>query len=103
MSNVPSWWEALLLLAAAYRVWRLISYDTITETPRTWVLDRYDPHRQRKYFSIFLLCPWCAGFWMTVIWWLAWLVWPHATLVVAVPWALSLAVGLLGSKVDTEE
>lgn len=101
--SIPNWWEALLLLAAAYRLWRLLSYDTILDRPRTWVLQSIRDNETRDdYWSIFLTCPWCAGFWMTAGWWAAWQAWPHATLVVATPFALSLAVGLLGSKVDTE-
>lgn len=99
--EVPNWWEALLLLAAAYRLWRLVAYDTITEGLRTSVLDRLDM-KQHDRWSAFLFCPWCLGFWMTLGWWVAWQIWPHATLVVAGPFAMSLAVGIIGSRIDTE-
>lgn len=100
----PYWWETLLLLAAAYRVWRLIAYDTITEKPRTQVLRWLEPRKHEDKWEIFLTCPWCAGFWITGLTLAAYCVvygWiGYASF--AVHWfAMSLAVGLLGSKVDT--
>ena len=103
--SIPNWWETLLLLAAAYRVWRLLAYDTITERPRTWVLAQIKDADHDDYWGIFLTCPWCAGFWMTGL--------ALAGYCVAYGWigffnfaahwfAMSLAVGLIGSKVDTE-
>lgn len=104
--SVPNWWETLLLLAAAYRFWRLLSFDTITERPRTWVLERIADNKKRDdYWGIFLTCPWCAGAWITaaalaaycaVYGWIGWFNF-------GAHWfAMSLAVGLIGSKVDTE-
>lgn len=93
--NVPNWWESFLLFAAAYRVWRLLAVDTILDPVR----DRLFPNHD-SYWSIFLSCPWCAGFWVTLAWWAAWLLEPHYTVVVAVPWALSLLVGLTARNLD---
>lgn len=104
MTNIPNWWQTLLLLSAAYRVWRLLAYDTILETPRTWVLDRIDPTRNEKW-SLFLLCPWCAGFWITGValaLYCIWYGWIGVLNFLVVWFAMSLGVGLLGSKVDTE-
>lgn len=97
----PYWWETLLLLTAAYRIWRLAAFDTIGDRPRTWVLKRLGGKDGHAYF---LTCPWCSGFWTcgvvlaaycSVYGWIGWFNF-------GVHWlAMSLAVGLLGSKVDT--
>ena len=45
------------------------------------------------------MCPWCLGAWIAAGWWAAW--WITAdTLIVAVPFALSAAVGVVASVVD---
>jgi Protein of unknown function (DUF1360) len=109
VSHVPDWWAALLLAAAAFRVWRLLAYDSILDRPRAWVVgshvtgDRYlatsgrEEIREvkRPKFAEFVQCPWCFGFWIALAWWAAWLAAPHWTLVAAAPFALSAAVGLL--------
>lgn len=95
--NVPGWWAFVLLALAAFRVFRLVAEDTILDRPR----DRLT-HRLGEKSELFVVCPWCLGFWITVGWWFAWLIWPHATLVVATPWALAAAVGLVASRLDSE-
>lgn len=97
----PYWWETLLLLAAAYRLWRLLAFDTITDRPRTWVLRKLGEKDTQAYF---VTCPFCSGLWVTglvlaaycgVYGWIGWFSF-------GVHWlAMSLGVGLLGSKVDT--
>lgn len=108
MSNIPGWWESLLLALAAYRIFRLLAEDTILDRPRRaalrldaeWQNDDDDPGpRYRQEWGLFLTCPYCAGFWIALAWWLAWLLWPHATVLVAVPWALSAVVAFF-AKVD---
>lgn len=117
--NVPGPWAALLLTLAAYRVWRLISRDTITEPVRaalTYPDDSAvtlghdtegitiigvddDAKPLRVYLSTMLRCPWCMGFYVSVAAWALWLAWPHAAVVAAVPLAISAVVGLVG-KLD---
>jgi len=58
------------------------------------------PPGYRENLATFLTCAWCAGFWISVVVWGAWLLAPHATLVAAVPWALSAAVGLVAKHLD---
>lgn len=93
MSHVPDWWELLLLALAAFRVWRLLGVDSVLNRPRDWLVRDGDEYRQE--LDEFLRCPWCFGFWIGVAWWLAWLVWPHAALVVSVPFAISAVSGLV--------
>ena len=99
MSNVPSWWEAVFLAGAAFRVWRLIAQDTILDEARDRLVKADSRSEYRQGLDEFLRCPWCMGFWVSVAWWIAWLIFPHATVVVAVPWAISAAVGLI-AKAD---
>lgn len=97
MTNVPSWWEFFLLGLAAWRTYRLLAEDTILERPRRWLLrldpdwqDGDDPNEEYRFeWGAFLTCPYCAGFWISLAWWGAWLVWPHATILVAVPLAIN--------------
>jgi Protein of unknown function (DUF1360) len=101
--SVPGWWGVALLSGAAYRTWHLVALDTIVEPLRRRVF-RIDSGGEpgegyRATLDDFVGCPWCSGFWLAVAWWTAWQVWPHATLVVAVPFAVSAVVGLL-AKLD---
>ena len=108
MSNIPGWWEFILLALAAYRIFRLIAEDTILDRPRRYLL-RLDKNWQedgdetgpdyREKWGLFITCPYCAGFWISVAWWVAWLLWPHATVLVAVPWAISAVLAFL-AKTD---
>ena len=84
--NIPGWYELLLLALAAFRTWKLLAEDTILDGPR-----RYVTGMSRELLE----CPWCLGFWLSCAWWAAWLAWPHGTLIVAVPFALSAIVGII--------
>lgn len=100
--NVPGWFEIALLAAAAWRIFNLIARDDILDRPRAWALRLGDwkegqqtPTGYRAKWGEFITCPYCAGFWIVVLWWIAWQISEHWTLVFAVPWALSAAlVGL---------
>lgn len=87
---VPDLWPCLLLALAAYRSFRILCCDTIFDTPRAHVCRRLGDK-----FTEWITCPWCAGFWLSVAWWLAWVAWPHWTLVVAVPLAISAVLALI--------
>jgi hypothetical protein len=95
--NVPDWYEILLLSVAAWRVFQLLSADDILETPRRYVTSRLD-----EKWELFIECPYCAGFWIGVVWWVAWLIWPYETILISVPWAIS--AGVIGaSKILSSE
>ena len=101
--NIPDWWEAFLLAAAAWRCFQLAAFDDLFDKPRRYVT-RLGPKWQkdgdetpeafRANLALFLTCPYCFGFWIALAWWAAWQAWPHGTLVVAVP--LALSAGLVG-------
>lgn len=108
MSNVPSWWEFLLLSLAAWRIYRLLAEDTILDRPRRKLVRLADEWKEegdepgpdyREDLGLFITCPYCAGFWIALAWWAAWLLWPHAALVVATPLAISALVAFL-AKTD---
>jgi Protein of unknown function (DUF1360) len=90
--QIPTWWALVLLSLASFRLWRLIAEDTITARLRAKV-----GHTE------FVTCPWCAGAWITIGWWLAWTAWPHWTLIIATPFAISAVVGLIAANIDPVE
>lgn len=103
--SIPNWWEFVLLALAAFRAWKLIADDDITEKPRTWVLavvQRRRGNGKAVYWKDFLVCPWCAGFWISLAWWGAWQAWPHGSLVVATVFALSAVVGIVAHFVTED-
>lgn len=101
---IPTWWGFLLIAAAAYRTFRLIGLDTITEPvrkritglPDSWEHGDDPPKGYREWLAAFIQCPHCLGADIAIIWWVCWRLWPGVTTEVAVPFALSAAVGLLG-------
>jgi hypothetical protein len=99
--KVPDWYSVILLSLAAWRVFQLLAWDTILEGPRRWLFrissdwDGESPITDRSYretLALFVQCPYCAGFWIAVAWWVAWYFFPTETVFVAVPWALSAGV-----------
>jgi Protein of unknown function (DUF1360). len=105
--DIPNWYELILLALAAWRSFQLISDDDILDRPRRYLLrlgEEWEkdgdpvPDNYRFKLGEFITCPYCAGFWIAVTWWVSWQIWPHATLVVAVPWVLSAGV-VAASKV----
>lgn len=98
MSDFPSVWEVALLVGATYRIWRLLAYDTITDRLRGWAFPKGS--KREEHGLVFVQCPWCAGFWMSVVAWGLWQAWPHATIVVCVPLTISTLVGLIPRNLD---
>lgn len=110
--DVPNWWEAALLGIAAWRIFNLFAYDKITDRLRRWFLNIPDEWEKegdpvgedfRLKWALFLICPYCAGFWIAAIWWLAWQILPHATLVIATPFVLNTVVIGLAKILTPEE
>jgi hypothetical protein len=113
--QVPSSWIFVLLTLAAYRLLRFISWDSITEPARAFATGRHETGsgkdardtgkgrktlRYRPKLDEFLHCPFCTGWWVCVLGFLAWQWWPHAVEVLAVPWAASGVVGLISKVLD---
>lgn len=86
--TVPDWWEVALLALAAYRTWKLVGDDVITERPRDWLKTK------SEYAYDFLTCPWCLGFWIGLAWWAAWEAWDD-TLIPAAALSVTALVGII--------
>ncbi len=109
--NVPDWYALVLLGLAAYRTWRLLAEDDLTDRARRYVT-RLGPSWQKEGDPIpdgyrlkamqFILCPWCLGFWVAAGWWGLWQQWGHGTLVAAALAALSLFPPLLERLVSSD-
>lgn len=89
--QTPTWYALVLLGLAAFRTWRILAEDSITAERRARLSERT---------RSFVTCPWCLGFWITLLWWLAWIAWPHWTLIIAAPLAISAVVGLIAANID---
>ena len=101
-----------MLALGSFRIWRLLSVDTILEWPRRKLVrlgpdwrEQGDPipENYREYLAVFLECPWCLGFWIALVTWVFWQVWPHGTEVAMVPFALSAALALVRGNLDPPE
>jgi hypothetical protein len=88
---IPAPYELTLLALAAFRLFWLVGEDAIFDRPRNWLSD----NGQRDYVELFLTCPWCAGFWISLGVWVAWLGLDDWAVMVAVPFAISALVGSL--------
>ena len=105
MSDIPNWYELLLLALAAWRVFHLIAHDDILDRPRRYIT-RLSPswkregdstgEQYREKLGNFITCPYCSGFYLAVAWWAAWVFFPTETLFVAVPFAIN--AGLIGAQ-----
>lgn len=104
---IPEPWEFVLLVLAAFRVWKLIADDRILDRPRDWILDRIVRKRGEPkgfYWSDFLTCPWCAGFWISILIYVSWITFgpgqfnsDELMMAVVSVFAISGAVGSLGT------
>jgi hypothetical protein len=105
--SIPNWFEFALLSLAAYRVFRLLSEDTVLDRPREYVVGlsgwqegRPTPPGYRVRLAEFLLCSSCFGFWISVAWWLSYQLWEYGTVVAAVPFAISTVVIAVASLLN---
>jgi hypothetical protein len=64
---IPEPYVFALLALIASRVWKLIGDDRILDRPRDWVLERIKDDERAVYWGDFIVCPWCAGFWVSGI------------------------------------
>lgn len=109
--SAPSLAEIVLLALASYRVWRLLAEDDILDAPRRRLLNLGDWRREgdpvppdyRQWWGSLLACAWCAGFWISLGWWAAWLAWPTVTLALSAPFAISALVGFARVRLDPSD
>ncbi len=99
--KIPDWWEAVILSAAAWRMWYLVALEASLDRPRRYVtrLGKQwqkdgdpTPKEYRLALAQFIECPYCLGAWVALGWWGAWLIWPLETLYAGTPFLLSAGV-----------
>lgn len=57
---------AVVIAFASYRLWALIALDTITKPLRIRLFNEVRHKRKLvKWLRLWLMCPWCAGSWIT--------------------------------------
>ena len=93
---IPDWYELLLLGLAAWRSYQFVGEDTIADKPREWVTKR------SEYIETMIECPYCAGFWIALLWWGAFQLWEHGSIVVAAAVAVTALVPII-EKLSSEE
>lgn len=110
--TVPGWLELVVIVFAAFRTWHLVAEDTVADRPRRWVLrlgdwkpaekgpDPPPPDGYREGLALWIQCPWCSGFWVAVVWWGAFELWPHGTTVAASVLAIAALVALVAKASD---
>jgi len=102
--RVPDWWTLILLAGGSFRTWRFLAEDDLIDRPRRWALrlpaswEEGDPAPRgyRQWWGDLIRCSFCLGAWVSLALYAAWQAWPHGTLVVAAPLAISALVGLAG-------
>ena len=112
MTWVPNWYALALLSLASWRTYQLFVRDEIFDRPRRWVT-RLNPEWEKEGDPIsldyryavaaFMNCPYCFGFWISLSWYIAWLIADTGALVLAVPLAISTALLGLEEVLGPEE
>lgn len=116
---IPEPYHFLLLALVAFRLWRLLAIDDVLERPRRslvrlphdWEEGKALPRAYREKWALFIVCPWCAGAWVSLGAYVAYLAtlgeWPDSAGDVAVGlgvwFALSASLGLIRTKLDPPE
>lgn len=85
----------VILSLAVFRVTRLLIEDTILEPLREKTIFKMHPtdSKIRELFT----CPWCVGFWLSMMAVGMFYLWPAVILWLALPFAISAVVGLIAS------
>ena len=119
---IPSAWVGVVMALGVYRISRLLGWDDFPPVARArawvtgeYVISRGDMNQQagltkippeietrfrRPLLEHFLHCPFCQGFWLSVIAYVAWVFAPTETVYFLAAWALSAAVGLIARNLD---
>jgi hypothetical protein len=117
----------VILALAVARLARLIAVDTIFDTPREWVARRWptsidlfgdsevvgsqlstgvEVFRQPEgWYAVtpskwaeVITCVWCNSIWLAIAVWIAYNLYPGATVLIATPLALSYVAGWLHDR-----
>jgi hypothetical protein len=85
----------IVLALAAFRVTRVITTDTVFETIRDRIWNRFPPTTK---FGYLLTCNWCTGFWVSIGFVGLYLLVPTIVFVVSLVLSISAIVGLLSDR-----
>jgi hypothetical protein len=104
---IPSPWEFAILALGAFRLTRLLGWDTFPPIVRLrarLLRERGDVGGvvwwERELLADLVNCPFCLGFWVSLACYGAWLLTEKWTLVALLPFALSGVVGLVAKNLD---
>lgn len=118
---IPSAWVAVVLALGCYRLSRLVGWDDFppVQAARDWVTGRHVTttgsgnqqmgltggieevvRYRRPLLEDFLHCAFCAGFWICLLAYGAWLLEPRWTLYALFPFALNGASALIAKNLD---
>ena len=108
--KIPDWYQLAIVGIAAWRVFNLVAYDKILDRPRNWLLglpwawNTGDtiPDRYRMKWALWVTCPYCAGFWVGLVWFAAFEITSFWTTFVAIPFVLN-AITIALAKILTPE
>lgn len=92
---MPTALQLLILILGVFRITRLIIEDTILEPVRERTVFRLDP---RSKVRELLDCPWCLGFWLSMLAVISWAADPTVTGWVLLPFAISAGVGIIAER-----
>jgi len=87
----------IILVLGVYRLSRLVIEDTITESIRNWIWDRWG---YEKGIGYLVTCYWCTSFWFASLTVILYTILPVPTIAIMLVLALSAGVGLIAARVD---
>lgn len=102
----PSAVELVILALAAYRLYRFTALDSFPPmvAARTWLTGETDDGTfyatRPAWVAALWSCPYCLGWWISLLLVAAWWVAPVVAVAFALPWAVSAAAALITVKLD---
>lgn len=106
--TTPGVYQLILLGVASFRIFHLLSEETILDRPRRWLLKLGSwevgspPASYRHRLGDLITCPWCLGFWVTLALFTSWQLWPEPTTAVCAFISATVVVPLLQTWFDRE-
>jgi hypothetical protein len=89
--------QLIILSLATFRFSRLLTTDVIFDDLRQRLWKRYSPLTKLGYL---FTCNWCMSVWVASLLTICYTIVPTATVVVALPFALSAVAGIITSRYD---
>lgn len=117
-------WPLLILALGIYSLTRLITKDSLIDRQREWFFNHFPhegfttkkrPNPDRCTFIVtgeryyvteghflgeLINCPWCSGFWVSLLLFGSFVFWPVATTFLLVPFGLRVIPGAIESIID---